>query len=537
MSSPMRSDIIAGRKPPQSLGVARRMMRRSSSSSSAPAPYLPGLLAHPSTCPMHRPTLAAQRRSLRAPGSHGVERRFRAAGSGCQGSHVLATRNHYYWNDAATHLDAVRYLHIADENAELTRYRAGELHITCGRAARPVRLDPGESCRASCTSPRSSTPTTTASISPRALQGPSGLRRALSLVIDREKLVETRAARRRAARLRLGAAGGHMTTPRSHSTIATRRCAERIAEARRLYAAGGLFGAQAAALRAALQRRRSPHQARRRGRLDVEGGAGRRRALDRGGVQIAAAGYRSAAMCEMFRSSWVGDYNDAYTFAQYLKSDFGINLPHYQQSRNTTRCLAQAASRSDRRGGAGCSSRPNALMLARPSADAALFLRQQAPGEAGGRGLVRQRDERRLQQGSFLGRWRAVKLSAPFSAGLQPAHAGPETQYAGLRPERDIGGHTLISTSARKCRTSVSIESQVSSGHGPVGQVCDDLCLKVARAAPARAALHAAVQQQELGRKGRVGRVGRFRAAQMKRRCRRPPPPRPHHRCRPRYRS
>jgi oligopeptide transport system substrate-binding protein len=33
---------------------------------------------------------------------------------------------------------------------------------------------------------------------------------------------------------------------------------------------------------------------------------------------------------EIFRSSWVGDYNDAYTFAQYLKSDFGINLPHYQ---------------------------------------------------------------------------------------------------------------------------------------------------------------------------------------------------------------
>jgi len=35
---------------------------------------------------------------------------------------------------------------------------------------------------------------------------------------------------------------------------------------------------------------------------------------------------------EMFRSSWVGDYNDAYTFAQYLKSDFGVNLPHYSSA-------------------------------------------------------------------------------------------------------------------------------------------------------------------------------------------------------------
>jgi oligopeptide transport system substrate-binding protein len=33
---------------------------------------------------------------------------------------------------------------------------------------------------------------------------------------------------------------------------------------------------------------------------------------------------------EIFRSSWVGDYNDPYSHLQYLKSDFGINLPHYR---------------------------------------------------------------------------------------------------------------------------------------------------------------------------------------------------------------
>jgi oligopeptide transport system substrate-binding protein len=35
---------------------------------------------------------------------------------------------------------------------------------------------------------------------------------------------------------------------------------------------------------------------------------------------------------EVFRSSWVGDYNDAYTFAQYFKSNFGINLPRYRSA-------------------------------------------------------------------------------------------------------------------------------------------------------------------------------------------------------------
>ncbi len=36
---------------------------------------------------------------------------------------------------------------------------------------------------------------------------------------------------------------------------------------------------------------------------------------------------------QVFRSSWVGDYNDAYTFAQLLQTDFGINLTGYSSAR------------------------------------------------------------------------------------------------------------------------------------------------------------------------------------------------------------
>jgi oligopeptide transport system substrate-binding protein len=55
--------------------------------------------------------------------------------------------------------------------------------------------------------------------------------------------------------------------------------------------------------------------------------------IDRGDVQ-------------MFRSSWVGDYNDAYTFAQYLKSDFGVNLPHYESAAYDA-LLKRAAAETD----------------------------------------------------------------------------------------------------------------------------------------------------------------------------------------------
>ena len=47
-----------------------------------------------------------------------------------QGAYILAVRNPYYWNNQATRLDAVKYLPIPDENAELARYRGGELQVT-----------------------------------------------------------------------------------------------------------------------------------------------------------------------------------------------------------------------------------------------------------------------------------------------------------------------------------------------------------------------------------------------------------------------
>ena len=49
---------------------------------------------------------------------------------------------------------------------------------------------------------------------------------------------------------------------------------------------------------------------------------------------------------DLFRLSWLGDYNDPYTFLQFMKSDFGINLPHYR-SDDYDRLLAAAAAQPD----------------------------------------------------------------------------------------------------------------------------------------------------------------------------------------------
>jgi oligopeptide transport system substrate-binding protein len=72
------------------------------------------------------------------------------------------------------------------------------------------------------------------------------------------------------------------------------------------------------------------------------------------GVEVRLAGVEFKSLLQdidrrdvdVYRLSWVGDYNDPYTFLQYLKSDFGINLPHYRSPEYDT-LLARASQQVD----------------------------------------------------------------------------------------------------------------------------------------------------------------------------------------------
>lgn len=322
-------EIVRSRKPPDSLGVSAPDDATVIVNLSAPAPYVPGLLSHPSTCPVHRPSLQQHPESLSRPGAMISNGAF-VLKEWVQGSHVLAERNRFYWNDAATHLDAVRYLHIPDENAELTRYRAGDLHVT--NVVPRSRFEwiqqnvPTELHIA----PQLDTYYYGFNLNRAPFKDAPGLRRALSLVIDREMLARLV--------LRVGELpaygwvppGIHDYTPQSFDYKQT-PMAQRIAEAHRLYAEAGYSNAKP--LRFELRYNAGEvHD-----RLAVAVASMWKEALG-AQVQLAAVEFKSllqdidSGSVEMFRSSWLGDYNDAYTFAQYLKSDFGINLPHYRNS-------------------------------------------------------------------------------------------------------------------------------------------------------------------------------------------------------------
>ena len=122
-------DIVAGKKPVETLGVAAPDTTTVVITLSTPAPYLPGLMAHPSTAPLHRPSLAKFGARFARPGDQVSNGAF-VVTEWLQGSYIRATRNTHYWNNAANKIDGVKFLQIADENAELRAYRAGELHCT-----------------------------------------------------------------------------------------------------------------------------------------------------------------------------------------------------------------------------------------------------------------------------------------------------------------------------------------------------------------------------------------------------------------------
>lgn len=335
--------IVAGRAAPATLGVAAPDDATVVVRLSAPAPYLPGLLSFPSTCPVHRPTLEREGARFTKPGVMVSNGAFVLEGW-VAGSTISVVRNRKYWNDAATRLDGVKYLQIADESAEFTRYRAGDLHVTAVVPRGQYDIVKRDYAAELHVSPQLSTYYYGFALDRAPFRDAPGLRRALSLVIDREQLAQVV--------LRVGELPAYGWVPpgvhdytSQRFDYAGRSMTERMAEARRLYAAAGYSVAKP--LRFELRYNSGEVH----GRLAVAIAAMWKAAL---GVeaQLTAVEFRSlmadidARDVEMFRLSWSGDYNDAYTFLQYLKSDFGINLPRYSNPAYDA-LLARASSTAD----------------------------------------------------------------------------------------------------------------------------------------------------------------------------------------------
>ena len=336
--------IVRGERPPSELGVlapdARTVMVRLIN----PAPYLLGLMSHPSTFPAHTPSLAAHADRFAQPG--------RLVGNGAfvleewvVGSHIGVKRNRNYWDDAHTQLERVRFVHTNDPSTEFRLYRAGQLDVTYVVPPQQFAWIQQHLPAELRISPQLSTYYYGFNLSRPPFKDQPGLRRALSLVIDRERLTTAVTGLGEAPAYGWVPPGVSNYTPQQFD-YASLPYQERVREARELYQAAGYSAEKP---------------------LEVEVRYNTGEAHNRIAVAIAAmwketlgvktslyaeefrallASIQARTETEIFRSSWVGDFDDAYSFAQLLQSDFGINLTGYSSPRYDA-LLAEAIDQSD----------------------------------------------------------------------------------------------------------------------------------------------------------------------------------------------
>ena len=194
---------------------------------------------------------------------------------------------------AATGVARVHFVHQDDVGTEFRQYRAGELDLTYGVPASQfgwIRENlPGELH----ISPQLSIYYYGFNLTQPPFKDDPGLRRALSLVIDRERLT--------AAVTGLGEAPAYSWVPPGVANYtpqqfdyAAKPYEERVAEARELYRRSGYSSERAARGGDPLQLRRGPQPPRRGDRGDVEGRPRRRDHAVRGGIPGPAADHPGA---------------------------------------------------------------------------------------------------------------------------------------------------------------------------------------------------------------------------------------------------
>lgn len=320
-------DVIAGQQPPAALGVEALDARTLRIRLRAPTPYFIGQLAHASAYPVYRPAVEAHGDRFTQPGkvvSNGayVIKEWVAL------SHVLAERNPQYWNNANTKIDAVKFLVIDNAEAEFKRYLAGELDLT---ESVPIpRLDwaqrrlPAEYRR----HPSISTYYYGLNLERPPFKDNPRLRRALSMAMDRETLVQ------KVTRGGELPAYGWVPPGITHYTQQKPEWADwprerQIAEARRLYREAGYSQDKPLAVELRYNTSEGHKKIAAAVAAMWKTTLGVKVTLINEEWKVLLQNVNAKKITQVYRAGWVGDYNDAFTFAELMHSGFGLNGTGY----------------------------------------------------------------------------------------------------------------------------------------------------------------------------------------------------------------
>ena len=336
--------IVRGELPPGSLGVTATDAHTLEIRLERPTPYVLALLTHPSTFPAHPASLEAHGDAFARPGRLVSNGPF-SLDAWIPGSVVALRRNAQYWNDAATKLDGVNYHVLVQDTTELNRFRAGELHITSTvppDSFAQIRAEYGSQLRIA---PYLGVYYYGFNLAKPPFRDNPALRQALSMAIDREQLALKVTGRGEAPAYSWVPAGVANYEPTLLSFAALSK-SEREQLARSLYRQAG-YGEDEPLK---VEVRYNTSDTNRKIAVAVQAMwqevLGVETTLVNEEFQVLLANMRDAEITQVFRSSWLGDYNDAHTFLSVLQSGSPTNMPRYS-NREFDDLMERAANQTD----------------------------------------------------------------------------------------------------------------------------------------------------------------------------------------------
>lgn len=338
------SDIIAGDKPAESLGVEVAGKFQLTIRLQQPTAYFPALLAQAATYPVNEKSITTLGDAFARPGnlvSNGAYKLERWE----LGLLMRIARNEHYWNNAGTAIDVVRYHVTPAPSAELFRYRAGELDISSTvptEAFAQMRAERAEELRVATFL---STYYYGFNLKYEELGSNLKLRQALSMAVDREALTEKVVGR--------GEQPAYSWVPPGVDNYAARQLSyaemsaiDRRETAKRLYAEAGYNETKPLHI----ELRYNTSETHQRIALAVQSMwrdvLGFEATLINEEFKVLVANMSAMEITQIFRSSWNGDYNDAYAFLSIFESDNPSNMFGYR-SEEYDSLLQRAATQTD----------------------------------------------------------------------------------------------------------------------------------------------------------------------------------------------
>ena len=308
-----------------------------------PTPYFLGLLTHSASYPLYEPSVVEHGDRHVRPGNLVSNGAYMLEDWVVQ-SHVKLVRNPEYWDNANTTIDEVWYYATEDKAGELKRFRAGELDYTNGVPKAQLPWTRENLADALVISPYLGSYYYGFNMTRPPFKDNPPLRRALALAVNRDILTKqvTNAGELPA----YGWVPPVQNYQGQQMPEAAWTQAEREAEARRLYAEAGYSAANPAKIQITYNTEED-HK-----RIAVAVAGMWKQVL---GVETSILNQEWKVFLDtrnqrietqVFRGGWIGDYNDAYTFAELMLSNSGLNDSGYN-SPAYDRLLRQASAEGD----------------------------------------------------------------------------------------------------------------------------------------------------------------------------------------------